>query len=309
MPHVRSLWITAIAVAVATSGAAQEEASPRRQLEGMERALAEAVGKVSRPAAVAVLGVADSCRGYRLQGVGAWFVVSPRSLPERVVSRSRPDPDLVKADQALSVAISGLEQGVGDAPSEQDKETLRGGVQQLKERRRDLRARARGTSVREQELNAWAARAQATHAAAEEARLEAERALRLLESMLGRPVEANVLSAQRVPPSDDAGAQMPPWRLWIHTEPPEDPRSPDVLLHDVREAVTQALEEHGATLSLQPEEMIAVAVDFFRPSSLDAAAGPTRTLVVRVPKRVLELRRAGGLSAEEARRQFQIAEY
>src|SRR5262245_43719534 len=108
-------------LALAAPSRAQDDGRP--PFDRMERALASAVASVSRPAAMPGVGAADLCRGYRLRGVGAWFMLSPRFFPDRVVTRTRQDPQLVNADRALATAIHGLERGVDAARSEQDKET------------------------------------------------------------------------------------------------------------------------------------------------------------------------------------------
>ena len=298
----------ALGLALTTTGWAQEDVNPRRELEKMERALSDAVARVSRPAVVPMLGAAELCRGYRLQGVGAWFVVAPRTFPDRT-TRTRQDPDLVKADEALANAIAGLERGVKAARSDEERETLNTGIRQLTYRRRDLRARAHAASERERELKAWEERAAAMHAAAEDARLEAQRALEVLERMLGPALEMDRQTAAVPAAETDSMPPLPPWRIWVRSDVPEETRSPDVVLTDVREAILRTLEDQGPRLSLADGEMIAVAVDFFSPASLACSKPPARTLVVRAPRGVLASLAAGKLSREDARKQIETLEY
>jgi hypothetical protein len=310
-----SLPAAVLAALAVTGGAQQEDTGPRQQLQAMERALADAVARVSRPAAIPILGAAEVCRGYRLHGVGAWFVVSPRTFPEQTPRRSRQDPDLANADQALAEAITGLRQGVKDAATDEERRALEGGIEQLTSRRRELRAQAHDASERERELKAWQERAQAMHQAAEEARQDARRALDILEKTVGPRLAANAPGAAGAASrpanmeTEDALPPLPPWRIWSQPEANEDTRAPDVILRDVREAITHTLEEQGPSLAVPPEEMIAVAVDFFRPMPLACSKPPARTLVVRAPKRVLEALHAGRLAADDARKQIDVLEY
>lgn len=313
MTVTRTLVGVAAGLAITSIGwAQQEDENPRRDLEKMERALSNAVARVSRPAVVPMLGAAELCRGYRLQGVGAWFVVAPRAFPDRT-ARSRQDPDLVKADEELATAIAGLHRGVKAARSDEERQTLTTGIQQLTHRRRDLRARAHAASERERELKAWEERAAAMHAAAKDARLEAQRAIEVLERM--SPAleiqEENAPGATRPTAAEvkDALPPLPPWRLWVQADVPEETRTADVVLSDVREAITRTLEDHGARLPLSAGEMIAVAVDFFNPTALACSKPPARTLVVRAPRSVLEALATGELARGEARKRFEILEY
>ena len=57
---------------------------------------------MSRPSAAPILGGADACRGYHINGYGALFVLAPRSLPvrPRTAHESPPHPELVAAPPA-----------------------------------------------------------------------------------------------------------------------------------------------------------------------------------------------------------------
>jgi hypothetical protein len=269
--RIHPLTIAALLLLLAQASRAADAPNPRSELQTMEQALAEAVGRVSRPAAAPVLGAAEACRGYRLPGVGAWFVVSPRLLPERAAPRKREEPTPAKEHESR--------------------------------RRRNKRAQA--AAEQERELRAWRARAQETHEAAAEARGEAEAALTMLEKAAESPDTPEG-------PRRDGGVgeeAPPPWRIWAGAVPVEDSKSAEALLRDVREAIAQTLETHGSRVRLEPSEMIAVAVDFFRPRPMAFSGAPIRTLVVRVPRDVLVARQEGRLSADAARHQFEIAEY
>jgi len=83
-----------------------------------------------------------------------------------------------------------------------------------------------------------------------------------------------------------------------------------VVIRDVRAAVTDVLEAHGARLqAIPPEEFVAVAVDFFSRAPFNPWQRPTRTLVVRVQKKELDERQAGRLSPDEFRKRVEYVEY
>ena len=319
VPLVRLVAVAA-SLASASTAWAQGAASPRLQLEKMERALAEAASRVSRPAAVTVLGAADICRGYRLQGVGAWFVVAPRSLPDKAPGAMRAEVDMAKADDELARAIANLEHAAQSSRSGKEQLELRSQIEGLTHRRRELRAQANAAGERERELRAWQEVAEAMHAAAEAARQDAKRSIALLEKMRG-PIEVegetghriggSRVSEERGPAARSSHAVPPilPFKNWAEQDLAEETRDADEVLRDVRDAITQTLAEHGPAVALPPSEMIAVAVDFFRPAPLACSKAPTRTLVIRAPRRLLAALASGTITPAEARKQFETLEY
>jgi hypothetical protein len=102
---------------------------------------------------------------------------------------------------------------------------------------------------------------------------------------------------------------VPPWRFWFDSEEQEEPRSPEIVVNDVRSAVTDVLENHGPPLRLRPEEFVVVVVDFLPRSAFATRTRPARTLVVRVRKGELEERAAGRLASDELRRRIEYSEY
>jgi hypothetical protein len=102
---------------------------------------------------------------------------------------------------------------------------------------------------------------------------------------------------------------VPPWRFWFDSEEQEEPRSPEIVVRDVRSAVTDVLENHGPPLRLSPEEFVVVVVDFLPRSAFATRTRPARTLVVRVRKGELEDRAAGKLASDELRRRIEYSEY
>ena len=79
---------------------------------------------------------------------------------------------------------------------------------------------------------------------------------------------------------------------------------------DVRSAVIGTLETHGALVSgLEPDEHLAVAVDFLAGGPFVSEASPARTLVVRARRKDLDERARGRLSSEELRKRIEVVEY
>jgi hypothetical protein len=284
-----------------------EDAVPSREdLERFEWALDRAVRKVSRPSAAPILGGAEACRGYHLNGFGALFVLAPRSLPlHHRAGPESPTPPAVPDAAALPPPP-------------------RAGAEKLEA----TRAKAGGAGQKEgsrEDLQALEAQVAALQQAAETAREEAEVALeetsrelhrRLLTSTLGGPPPLLVL-APPVPtsPGEAVGSgqipppSVPPWRFWFEREEQEEPRSPERVLLEVRSAVTDVLESHGPALRLRPEEFVAVVADFLPRSAFATRTRPARTLVVRVRKGELEDRAAGKLASDELRRRIEYSEY
>jgi hypothetical protein len=266
---------------VPVAAAAEERVPPREDLERFEWALDRAVRKVSRPSAAPIMGGAEACRGYHLAGYGALFVLAPRALPlrHRSAHESLPQPPVLLAP-----------------PSASDK-----------------------TSVRE-DLLALEAQVAAQQRAAETTREEAELALeelhrRLVSSTLGEPAPPPLLVP--VPAASGVAAAegvhppppVPPWRFWFDSQEQEEPRTPEVVVNDVRSAVTDVLESHGPPLRLNPQEFVVVVVDFLPRSAFATRTRPARTLVVRVRKGELEDRAAGKLASDELRRRIEYSEY
>lgn len=272
----------ALAIMPVTAGA-EERVPPREDLERFEWALDRAVRKVSRPSAAPILGGAEACRGYHIGGYGALFVLAPRALPLRQRSAHESPPQ-------LPVLLSPPTQRVDNPSAREDLLALEAQVAALQ--------RAAETTREEAEL------------ALEETSRELHR--RLVSSTLGEqpplipipsaPGATAVQSGHPPPP-------VPPWRFWFDREEQEEPRSPEIVLKDVRSAVTDVLESHGPPLRLSPEEFVVVVVDFLPRSAFATRTRPARTLVVRVRKGELEDRAAGKLASDELRRRIQYSEY
>jgi hypothetical protein len=91
---------------------------------------------------------------------------------------------------------------------------------------------------------------------------------------------------------------------------PEDTRTPNRVLNDVRAAVTSALESDGpAVRVVGPEEFLVVTVDFVSGGVFDEPSVPQQTLVVRVRKRDLDERAAGRLPSDELQKRIEATTY
>lgn len=274
---MRRLLLLALAVALAPPVVAGESSDPRHQIERVEAALTEAVDRVSRPSALSALS-AGACRGYRVPGMGAVFVLPPRTVR--------------------------TEGGVLDAPH---RAPSRG-------RRRTVDSREHEMRMIEAQVEAFGREAARSRQEAERALAELEREIR---SRLRREPSASVASLPATapeapsPPAAPAPPAPPaPWAYWFETEGHDDPRPAGEILESVRVAVVAVLEAEGPSLTvLRPEDLLVTAVDFVSGRPFAPGARPERTLVVRARKKDLDERRAGKISAEELRRRIDSAEY
>jgi hypothetical protein len=288
-----------VAVALAAAAFAAEDKVPRRELAPFEQALADAVGRVSSPAST------ETCRGYRLPGFGALFVVSTRIVPQRIAMKTLNalESNTQRIDRDLGRSIANLEDSLKTAATDKEKQDLSANVARLKEQQRMLRQRAAAERQLEQQITAFEAEVERMHQEAVRNQREAEEAMRQMMDRVspghpgGRELASRSVSAHA----------LPPWVNWIRA-PADESRTPEQVMADVREALFIVLEQHGSLIeSLEPDEVVAVAVDFVAVGS--ASPAPSRTLVVRAPKSTLDALRAGRLASEDARKQFQIAEY
>jgi hypothetical protein len=180
----------------------------------------------------------------------------------------------------------------------------------------------------ETQLRELQARMEAVRRDVERARMEAERQV---EMRLAEPPPPSMTPVAPVAPTPPAAPVAPPamaepdavaapepgppalapapWQMWFSIEEPDDGRTGEAVIRDVKTAVTALLERQGAALHhVRPEEYVAVAVDFVpRP----AIAGPRapKTLVVKARKRDLDERGAGRLGADALRSRIEYAEY
>lgn len=287
-------------------GAGTQEAAPRpgpaakagdvrpgshEAITALQRRLDRAVARVSLPHAVRLLG-RDGARSFRLPGYGLVLVLAPRTLPVegRLVYRLRGGPARVEWTSRRDEAAA------HDAPAEL--ESVERHVLVLQQETEQTRSEA------ERELERIVSTLRVRHGAHEggEAGATAE------STPNAAPAATPVATPGQGPASEPALPPPPPWKFWFEGGTPRDERAPDAVVADVKQALVEALSQGGRLPGLQPDESLAVAVDF-EPLGLLMAAGPTRSLVVRARVRDLDARARGALSVEELRRRLEVSEY
>jgi hypothetical protein len=260
----------------------------------------------------------------------------PRSIP-------REDRLLALRGRARGTATSGATAPTND-PEYPELEQLLGpeaareyvGRRQLDEQARNeiartARERRRHAPQREAAMRRLEQQVEAFQREAERARLQAEQAWieiqREIQQRLdggpggatggtvtvGGGVAPNANASCRATRRDPASEEMDspaPWRFWFGTDDPEDPRSPAQILTDVKTAIVDVLEAHGSLLhNVGSQEQVTVAVDFLPRGLFVGMQRPTRTLVVRVKKQIIDERRAGRLAADQLRAKLEVNEY
>lgn len=272
-----------VAVFVAGPAFAVERppAVPRAELTRLEQALSRAADSAAQPHVFALTGA--ECRGYRIDGLGAVFVLPPRALRSRTVVWRTP------------VGPSGM------AP-------------------RDRQIRV--IELQAQELQREAARthAEVERAIAEVQREVAKRrsaSARPVGASTPPPAEAPAPpaapEASPATPPEEPDAPLPPappWIRWLEAELPQEQEAPaDAVIARTRAALVEALVDHGGELrSLGAEETIAAAIDFV-PNFAFGPGRPEKTLVLRVRKKDLDERRAGRIGPEQLRARIEVVEY
>ncbi|MGE0452900.1 MAG: hypothetical protein AB7O37_03070 [Vicinamibacteria bacterium] len=318
--------------------------SPHELLARLEQALDRAVRHVSRPTAVHALGISAACRGYYLAGYGAVFVLPPQGLPGerptvvvRRLPQRRPAPRSSPAAEggALPAPAPGSELDLFLDP--ELRPLLEGQDAQVRRMERQL-------LEFQHQVEAFQRDAELAREAADRNLQQMAQQVRIrlgsvpegaLEWVVLQPPDAvapvaAVPAAPAAPPAPGAPAAAPaapvtapapvappappapPWRFWFRGDEDVDPRTPERVVTDVRQAIVEALEAHGHLLAVvPPQELVTVAVDFTTPLFALGAERPRpeRTLVLRVRKKDLEERAAGRLASDELRRRVEVLEY
>ncbi len=287
-PHRTRLALVTTLLALVLPVGAQEKARPeaaREGIEAVEAQLARAVDRVSLPHAARLLGRAESARGYRLPGYGLVLVLTPRMLPG----------------------------GEGQVF------VLRGGAPKHRvhvESRRPSTGEAEWTVGRraDPDLRAAGARAPARdrgrppcggggHGATGRGRAGAR-------GPATRPPAGAGSAGAPVTPEAPPPPSPPPWKFWFETGTPEEKRTPEAVVADVRGAVIDALAAQGGRLvGLAGDERVTVAVDFVPGGIFAAQARPGKTLVVSVRVKDVDARARGAITPEELRRRVEVTEY
>lgn len=338
------LPLVAAASLIATPAPAQAPPpEARSELRALGASLDGAVRRVSR---ASYLASQSATRSYLLPGVGVVFVLPSQSLPlarsKRVESpalraladatrrieqslRSVRSPEerirLEQSLRSLREAQADLSQHSGFAfhmstgPEGQlrvETTTLGPEAAALAEAERlwDTADRDLGQAM-ERQFRDLQQEAEAFRVRAEAARLEAERSVRLRLERAGSPAPpAPPQTPEALPPEAPEAPPDPPWQVFFDFGEPEDTRTPEAVIQEVRQAVLQTLvAQAGRLSSVRPEEQVVVAVDFLPWRRTSLGVLPERTLILRVPKKNLEEVKAGRLSSEEFGRRVQVSEY
>jgi hypothetical protein len=282
--HVSTGLLLASFSTLALAGA--ETPDPRPNLQAAQAALDQALAEVSLPSVHFLLGGHEAARGYRVKGVGVFFVLPPRALPI-----PHPGRVLVLDRRAPRAVVHRLS----------------------KDQERELRAM-------QAQVDAMQKDAEAMQREAERALETLERNLRVRlvapsPAAAPAPPEAPEPGEPPEPPmSADAPEALPPppWRSWFDTSEPTDERTPEKVITDVQNALTAALEDIVPSLpSIPADEQVLLAVDFLpmRGFDLDGPSGPVRSLILKVKKRDLNDRHAGKITPEELRRRIEYTQY
>jgi len=288
MPRARThLALVAVLAALVPPAAAGEREKPRptagrEELEAVEATISRAVDRVSLPHAARLLGRVESARGYRLPGYGVVLVLTPRTLPGGeghvyVLHGGAPRHRVRVEPRRPGVSV--VSAGTGD---EEAIETFE-----------------RQVLVLQQET-------EAARRAAEE---EMERIVQDVRVRVAPPSEVHVEVAP-VPAEAPLPPAPPPWKFWFETGTPEEKRSPETVIADVREAVVDALATGGVRpAGLAGDERVTVTVDFVPGGIFAAQARPERTLVVSVRSKDVDARAREAITPEELRKRVEVTEY
>jgi hypothetical protein len=284
----------ALAALVPAAGAGEREkprpVAGREELEAVEATLARAVDRVRLPHPARLLGRVESARAYRLPGYGVVLVLTPRMLPGDVpgdgghVYVFRGDTSKPGRFRVVTPRPT-----TGAAAEDEDIETL------------------------ERQVLVLQRETEATRRAAEE---EMERIVQNVRVRVAHPSEVHV----EVAPAPEAPAApapapaplppAPPWKFWFETGTPEDRRSAETVVADVRGAVVDALASGAVRpAGLAGDERVTVTVDFVPGGLFAAQARPAKTLVVSVRAKDVDARVRGALTMEELRKRVEVTEY
>jgi len=252
-------------------------ADPRSELRALEAALTRAADGAARPNVFALQ--AGACRGYRIEGVGAVFVLPPRALRNALPGwRSRadrgghasmaPQPDLDREIRLMQLQAEAFQREAARTQEEIERAVA-----------------AVGSEINRRQ-------AEAAHPAATTTAPQAP-------------------DPPAAPPAPETALPPPPWTLWFEAIPQEDETETPAatVVARVRGALVDALSSHGVRLrALRSEETIAAVVDFV-PTFPFGGARVERTLVVRVRKKDVDERQAGRIAADELKSRIEVAEY
>jgi hypothetical protein len=301
------LSIMPVVLALALPAAAQERektgsVAAREGIEAIEAQLARAVDRVSLPHSARLLGRAESVRGYRLPGYGLVLVLTPRMLPggegQVYVLRG--------GSPKHRVRVEARRPRPGQAEWTTDDEQIETFERQVLVLQHETEAARRAA---EEEMDRIVEDVRVRVAPPSEVRVEVHaEAPEAPAPPASRP--APDAPAPPLPPEAPPAPAPPPWKFWFEAGTPEDKRTPEAVVADVRAAVIDALATQGGRLvGIGGDERVTVAVDFVPGGLFAAQARPQKTLVVTARVKDVDARARGAISAEELRRRVEVAEY
>jgi len=277
----------------AASNSSASAPPPREEMARLEARLEGAVSRVSIPHAGVLLGRSSSSRGYRLPGYGIVFVLTPRALPggeENVFVTRGPHGHGVRVERHVTRGEPGWEP---ERVEEIERQVLV--FQHVAEAQRRRAEEDRDRMVRDMRVRLEVHRPDGEH----EEQVD-----------VTAPEDPDAAPPDAVWVGDPAEPGSPPWAFWFEAEPGREERSPDRIVGEVRDAVLEALDSEGGTVSgLAPEEYVTVAIDFVPGGIFASDRGPARTLIVRARQRDLAARARGALGPEELRSRVEVIEY
>ena len=291
----------ALLAAAATSGAADRQAGLNRAIVMTERALNDAVGRVSRPSPTGLFGPAQSARGYWLPSVGVVFVVPPRCVPNPQLVQLRRSMRRGAAPAPPQRARAGAPEAAPTVGSQDSVSSPGAGglpaVQVAAPAAPRTPLPLDATPPNGQDL-AW----QQVRAAQEEARSMQEQSI-LMQQLVQRELADALQRTPGGPPPEElapliASLSAPPWVEGWPVEDQADDRTPDEVIKGAQEAAVKALA--ASDWSALPEgEGVSVAMEFYDEGLLEPSGPPYRTFVARLSVKDLAAFRAGTLAHDE----------
>ena len=306
-PHRTHLALVTTLLAFALPAAAQERENARPEaaregIEAVEAQLARAVDRVSLPHAARLLGRAESARGYRLPGYGLVLVLTPRMLPggEGQVFVLRGGAPKHR------VHVESRRPSTGEAEWTVDDEQIQTFERQVLVLQHETEAARRAA---EEDMERLVEDVRVRVASPSELRVEVHAVAPEASAPPALP-QAPEGPAPPSPPEAPLPPAPPPWKFWFETGTPEEKRTPEAVVADVRGAVIDALAAQGGRLvGLAGDERVTVAVDFVPGGIFAAQARPGKTLVVSVRVKDVDARARGAITPEELRRRVEVTEY
>lgn len=260
--------LIALALALST---APPPADQRADLQRFSARLEQRLAGASRPAEQMVFfsGLPET-RFVYIDGVGAVFLLPPRSLPTRQPARPGQPPPEVSVSAARPGATAGPQVLVLTRPTDLA----------------ELEARIRETRKEAERMRAQA----------EAAFADAER--QLMADLRASPAE-----------SSGGAVFSAPWTFFLE-DAVDDTRTPEEVERDVCDAVVGTIVEDASLLrSLQATDMITVSVDLVSRPQPWVRAKPARTVTIRAQKADLDAFAGGKLAKEDLLKRLQIKAY